>query len=182
MKKISIFLMIAIMVLGLTLTGCASLENKINETAEEEGLDKDAILDGLKDAAGIEEDEVEEEIDEDESESQEETDEDEEQEETDEDAESNVWGEIAKYEVESIIEEKTNSNAYILAYISKEETASLVDYFDEMLKDTEDYSCKKVTTIAAYFTGTIDGNSIIVAVEYDNFKDENRVEFTSYKK
>lgn len=193
MKKTIMVLLITIMVLGLMLTGCS----KVKETIKEMSEGKENIMEDIKEISEAKEDIMEiintEVTDEDKENimeiiNTEVTGEDKPSDSEGEDTQVvlDVWGEIAKYKVDNIIEEKSNSGVYILAYISKEETANLVDYFDELLKETEEYSCKKVTEketiIDGYLRGTINGNSIIVAVEYDNVKDENRVEFTSYKK
>ena len=177
MKKKVIFLLTASMVLGLTFTGCSNIKEKVEEVSKF----KDDIEDNIEEVVKLKDDIVEiidtEVIDGDNI--------------SDSDDEkgkftSDIWGEIAKYKVDNIIEEKPNSGVYILAYISKEKTEELVNYFDDLLKDTEGYDLREVTEketiIDGYLNGTINGASVIVAVEYDNFKDENRVEFTCYKK
>jgi flagellar motor switch protein FliG len=170
MKKVVMVLIVASMILGLILTGCSSIKEEVKDTLKEEGVDLDTIE---KDIIEIKDDLTEESIDENTVDDAAET-----------KVEESIWGEIAKYKVETILEEKPNEEVYILAYISKDKTSDIVDYFDALLKDTEGYDCKKITekesVINGYLKGYLEGRSIIVAVDYDNVNDENRVEFTSY--
>jgi len=186
MNKKNYWIIISSVIICLFASGCSGIKDNIKEISEA----KEEIKEGIKEVSELKDD-ITEAINTEVTENENTSDVDNSNNDgdntsniTDEDEKDvhSEWSEIAQYKVTNIIEEKVNPNAYILAYISEEETANLIDYFDNLLKGTPDYSCKKVTTISGYLRGTINDNSIIVEVGYDNVKDENRVDFTSYKK
>lgn len=159
-KKIrSILFLIVVLALGFTFTGCGNedIEKKESDTSTEMSENSEANNDEVDDSSnseGLYADF--------------------------EEFESIDWAEIADYKVDTIVEESMESGVYTLIYLSDKKPGAILDYYDSLLKGTDNYLVQAIPNVGGMVKGTINSHGILVAVEADENSDEVKVSFFSY--
>lgn len=78
--------------------------------------------------------------------------------------ESIDWAKIGKYKVNKVNDENTKNGVYSLLYSSDETANDILNYFEGMLGDTENYSRVDVPNMGGSIKGTIHGHGITLTV------------------